>query len=330
MAVRIGFHPLISDRRRTSMLRTVLAAGAIVSASLIPAVRASATPHMMAAGREPRGLQRQVVRLFDELDQVSRDIESVLAETAWAHERISELSRQIDARQQVLNRRAVEAYMGELAVGVDSVLGASSIGDLQDSLEFLEAISRRGHEVLLELQRRKAEVERQGLRLERLEGQLREKRTELEATAAGLVEELRRQHARLRLQAKESAPEVGSVGNPPPSPLPPSPPPGLSLGRKAAMELISQRFASLGSRTEEVALCVAEAESTFDPLAVNPSTGAAGVFQFLPSTWASLSELADHGGDSVFDARANVAVAAWTVAKYGWHPWRSVAADCRT
>lgn len=95
------------------------------------------------------------------------------------------------------------------------------------------------------------------------------------------------------------------------------------------MRLISEGFASLGSRTEEVALCVAEAESAFDPLAVNPSTGAAGVFQFLPSTWASLSELADHGGDSVFDARANVAVAAWTVAEYGWHPWRSVAADCR-
>ena len=311
------------------MIRTVLAAGAIVSTTLMPAARASATPQMMAAGREPQGLQRQVVRLFDELDRVSRDLESVLAETAWAHERISELSRQIDSRQQVLNRRAVEAYMGELAVGVDSVLGASSIGDLQDSLEFLEAISRRDHEVLLDLQRRKVEVEQQGLRLERLEGQLREKRTELEATAASLVEKLQRQHARLRQQARESAPEVGSVGNPPPSPLPPSPPPGLPVGRKAVMELISQRFASLGSRTQEVALCVAEAESAFDPLAVNPSTGAAGVFQFLPSTWASLSELADHGGDSVFDARANVAVAAWTVAKYGWHPWRSVAADCR-
>jgi hypothetical protein len=310
------------------MIRSVLA-GAIALASLLPAIRAWATPQMMAAGREPR-LQRQVVRLFDELDQVSRDIEGVLSETAWTHQRISELSRQIDARQQLLNRRAAEAYMGELAVGVDSVLGASSFRDLQDSLEFLEAISRRDHDVLLDLQRRKAEVERQGLRLERLEAQLREQRTELEATAAGLVEKLRRQHARLRRQAVESAPDVGPVGDPPAAPLPPTPPPPSStLGRKAVMELISERFAPLGSRTKEVAMCVAEAESTFDPLAVNPSTGAAGVFQFLPSTWASLSVLAGHGGDSVFDARANIAVAAWTVAAYGWHPWRSVAADCR-
>ena len=313
------------------MIRTVLAAGAIVSASLMPAVRASATPHMMAAGREPQGLQRQVVRLFDELDQVSQDIESVLAETAWAHERISELSRQIDTRQQLLNRRAVEAYMGELAVGVDSVLGASSFGDLQDSLEFLEAISRRDHDVLLELQRRKAEVERQGLRLERLEGQLREKRTELEATAA----EPRREAPTATRppapagQGERSGSRFGRR-RPTLAASSESTAPSLSLGRRAVMGLISERFASLGSRTEEVALCVAEAESNFDPLAVNPSTGAAGVFQFLPSTWASLSELADHGGDSVFDARANVAVAAWTVAEYGWHPWRSVAADCRT
>jgi soluble lytic murein transglycosylase-like protein len=94
------------------------------------------------------------------------------------------------------------------------------------------------------------------------------------------------------------------------------------------MELVRDQFASLGLRTEAVALCVADAESNFDPLAVNPSTGAAGVFQFLPSTWTSLSELAGRGGASVFDARANVAVAAWTVAEYGWHPWRSVAAAC--
>jgi soluble lytic murein transglycosylase-like protein len=95
------------------------------------------------------------------------------------------------------------------------------------------------------------------------------------------------------------------------------------------VELIRDHFAPLGSRTEAVALCVAEAESNFDALAENPSTGAAGVFQFLPSTWASLSELAGRGGASVFDARANVTVAAWTVAEYGWHPWSSIAEVCR-
>src|SRR5919108_338101 len=90
-------------------------------------------------------------------------------------------------------------------------------------------------------------------------------------------------------------------------------------GPPVETRLIRNQFASLGSETVGVALCVAEAESGLDPLAVNPVTRAAGLFQFLPSTWASLSDLAGWDAASVFDARANAGVAAWTVAQYGWH-----------
>jgi hypothetical protein len=321
---------LSSDRRGSPKIRVVLALGAIVLASLIPAVRAPATPHVEAAAGVPEDHEQQVVRLFDELDEVRQTIDTVQAETAWVRERISELSRQIDERQRLLNRRAAEAYMGERAVGFDSVLGAGSLTDLQDSLEFLDAVSRRDHDALLSLQHRKAELELERLHLEALEAQLRETRQQLEATVAHLVEKLQRQLVLLRQRAEErTAPDISSVGNPP-SPAPPSPPaPSQVPGREAVIELIRDRFASLGSRTGEIALCVAEAESNLDPLAVNPSTGAAGLFQFLPATWATLSELAGRGGASVFDARANATVAARTVAEYGWHPWRSVAADCR-
>lgn len=327
--VRIGCFSLISDRRNTPKFSVVLALGAIVLVSLLPAVRAPATPHMEAAARPPEGLQEQVVRLFDELDEVKQSIETAQAETAWVRDRISVLSQQIEARQQLLNRRAAEAYMGERAVGFDSVLGAGSFTDLQDSLEFLDAVSQRDHEVLISLEERKDEVERQWVRLEALAEQLRGKQERLEVTAASLVETLRRQHARLRELPTESASNGGS-GDPSLPPPPPAPPaPSVVPGRAAVVALIREHFAPLGSTTEAVALCVAEAESDFDPLAENPSTGAAGVFQFLPATWVDLSELAGRGGASVFDARANVAVTAWAVAEYGWHPWSSVAEACR-
>jgi soluble lytic murein transglycosylase-like protein len=157
---------------------------------------------------------------------------------------------------------------------------------------------------------------------------LRARRERLEATAADLVEKLQQQEA-LRERAEESTLDVDSTGGSPSSSPPPSPPaPTLAPPREVVKALIRDRFASLGAKTTDVALCVAERESNFDALAVNPTTGAAGVFQFLPSTWESLSELAGRGGASVFDARSNVAVAAWTVARYGWHPWRSAAGDC--
>ena len=259
--VRIGCEPLSNDRRTTPKFGVVLALGAIVLASLIPAVRAPATPHMEVAARAPENLHEQVVRHFEQLDEVTQAIESVQAETAWVRERISVLSRQIEARQQLLNRRAAEAFMGERAVGFDSVLGAGSFTDLQDSLEFLDAVSQRDHEVLVSLEERKQEVERQWVRLETLEEQLREKQERLEATAASLVERLRQQHARLRALPEEGATDGGS-GDSSQLPPPPGPPvPSVVPGRAAVVALIRDHFASLGSRTEAVALCIAEAES---------------------------------------------------------------------
>ena len=291
-------------------------------------VPAPARPPLEGAARGSEDLREQVVRGFDELDHVTQAIESVQADIAWVRERISALSREIESQQQILNRRAAEAYMVGSAGGIDSVLRASSFTDVQDALEFLEAVSQRDHDVLLVLEQRKAEMELQRLRLEALEEELRASRERLEVTVSTLVEMLRRQQAVLARRTKESPPEgsVGDITSPPP---PRSSPPGPALAREQVKELIRDQFASLGPRTVEVALCIAEAESGLDPSALNQATGAAGLFQFISSTWASLSELAGWGAASVFEARANAAVAAWTVAHYGWHPWRSVASDCR-
>lgn len=247
---------------------------------------------------------------------------------ATVRDRISDLSREIEARRQLLNERAAEAYMAGSAGGMDSVLGASSFTDLQDALEYLDAISESDHAVVVSLEDRKAEIALQRVRLEALDVELRGRRGRLEATAADLVEELRREPVLLARRASETLPNASAGDSPGPSPSPSPAPPTSVLGRKAVTKLIRDRFASLGSDTADVAVCVAEAESGLDPLIVNPATGASGLFQFLPSTWTGLSELAGRGGASVFDAGANADIAAWTVARYGWHPWRSVATAC--
>jgi Transglycosylase SLT domain len=315
-------------RRGTTISRIALV-GATLLASLAPAAGASATPHPKGGAVRPRGvLQEHVIRLFDRLDHVSRAIERGRADVAWARDRISDLAREIEARQELLNRRAAAAYMAGRAAAVDSVLGATSFTELEDALEFLDAVSQKDSDILLSLRRRQAEIELQRARLEALEEELRGTRERLEATTSDLVEELRGQEERVRRGVEAAAPNASIGEAPDPAPRPGQTAPSPPAGPEAVAELIRDRFASLGSRTSAIALCVAEAESGFDPLVVNPATGAAGVFQFLPSTWGSLSELAGWGSASVFDARANVSVAAWTVGRYGWHPWRSVAADC--
>lgn len=88
--------------------------------------------------------------------------------------------------------------------------------------------------------------------------------------------------------------------------------------------LVSAYFPS--SRVNE-ALAILDCESNGNPEALNPYSGAAGLFQFLPATWNQASAGAGFGGASAFDAEANVAAAAWlgkryeNLGQYFWRPW---------
>jgi hypothetical protein len=61
-------------------------------------------------------------------------------------------------------------------------------------------------------------------------------------------------------------------------------------------------------------LRVAWCESRYNAYAVNARSGAAGLFQFMPATWAANSVRAGYAGASVFDAVANANVAAYMFA----------------
>jgi hypothetical protein len=56
---------------------------------------------------------------------------------------------------------------------------------------------------------------------------------------------------------------------------------------------------------------VAFCESRFLPWARNPRSGAAGLFQYMPRTWAWMSGQAGWGGASPYDPYASADVAAW-------------------
>ena len=88
--------------------------------------------------------------------------------------------------------------------------------------------------------------------------------------------------------------------------------------------LVSQFFPS--ARVDE-ALAIINCESNGDPDAYNPYSGAAGLFQFIPSTWASTAPKAGYPDSSPFEPEANVASAAWLANRYQelgldyWEPW---------
>ncbi|REK22512.1 MAG: hypothetical protein DWQ40_03130 [Actinobacteria bacterium] len=87
--------------------------------------------------------------------------------------------------------------------------------------------------------------------------------------------------------------------------------------------LVSQYFPS--HRVDE-ALQIISCESNGDPDAYNPYSGASGLFQFIPSTWASTAPAAGFPGASPFEPEPNVGSAAWLAAHYeslGLYYWQA-------
>jgi len=74
--------------------------------------------------------------------------------------------------------------------------------------------------------------------------------------------------------------------------------------------VIRSAAAAWGADPDQL-LRVAWCESNYNPYAVNARSGAAGLFQFMPATWAANSVRAGYGGVSVFDAVANANTAAF-------------------
>lgn len=316
------------------------------------------------ATEEREALEGQLGALFARIDANRRSIESSRARSATALEEADALTTELGTVQLALDRRAAVVYMQGPATGLQFVLGASTMAEAQEAVVFAGAVARSDRELIDALVERKARLRTRRHELADLTARLREARERLETHASAAADSLQRQQELIaQLERDESdaqaliaqlaelqqralaesesedpppdpsspptpAPEPSPEPEPSPTPPPEPPPPPPDPGPGAVQQLIVDYFTPQGPDQVEIALCVAEHESHFDPNAQNPYSGAAGVFQFMPEVWPSLSEAAGWGGSSVFDAEANVAVAAWTVQHYGWSPWAAQSDVC--
>jgi resuscitation-promoting factor RpfB len=88
----------------------------------------------------------------------------------------------------------------------------------------------------------------------------------------------------------------------------------------AEIEAIVREAAAAHGVDPEQLVRVAYCESRFNPGAYNAS-GAAGLFQFMPGTWAVNSVRAGYAGGNVFDPVASANVAAWMFARGQAYQW---------
>lgn len=123
--------------------------------------------------------------------------------------------------------------------------------------------------------------------------------------------------------AGTTAPTTTSTTTAPPPP-PTTSPGNFRPGVERWRGLVAAHFPA--SRVDQ-ALVIMQCESGGDPDARNPYSGASGLFQFMPGTWAASSVKAGVGDRSVFDGEANIIAAAWLGSYYEsrgydfWRPW---------
>jgi len=118
----------------------------------------------------------------------------------------------------------------------------------------------------------------------------------------GLADYAAQQKALAAAQAAAAA--VAARSNHPP------PPPAIA-------KIITDAFSPLGPAAVQWAINVAYCESRYHPNSVNSSSGASGLFQFLPSTWSGTP----WASQSPFDPVANAQAAAWLYSRYGPGRW---------
>ena len=249
-------------------------------------------------------------------DDLSARQETVKQQLAAASAKLNELNSRVAALEQTitdtqqrigLERAQVKRLARTLYAQPDSLLGAlfdsaslsdalTRIADLTSAAERAAATRRALDRDLSSLSQQRVQLQSDRDRQQELKKQLEEQFARLVAQAAALI--------------RTSAPPAAAPA--------PAPAPSIVAGTASAIQqIILDAFASLGSAAQQWALRVAMCESNYNPYAVNRSSGASGLFQFLPSTWAGTPQRAQ----SVFDPLANAQAAAWLYQRYGPSQW---------
>lgn len=239
------------------------------------------------------------------------------------------------------------------ATNLESTIGSdqAEVASLTIKRRELETLRRRYAEEQQQVEALQAEVDAESAHLEDL---LAEADTELAeaAAAARAADEAYRQAlgavdlARARQQEKErQAERTAATSTTTTAPVSTAPPEATTTTTSTTVPTTQPAPVEGGAFPPAVerwrptvatyfpaarvdgALAVIRCESNGDPEAYNPYSGASGLFQFLPGTWATVSVRAGFAGASAFDAEANIGTAAWMSEYYAgrdsspWAPW---------
>jgi len=152
----------------------------------------SAVARMNAIRSEINVVQARLQKATQEVEKQQQLLEQITAELLETRARIQDTQERYERILDRLNQRAVQAFISGPASNLDWILGASSLVDLSDRMEFVDAVSQSDADLAAQVEYLHQQLVFDEARLEDLQAQRREKLAEAKATENQILDDLHR------------------------------------------------------------------------------------------------------------------------------------------
>jgi peptidoglycan hydrolase CwlO-like protein len=186
-----------------AILLTVPGAGAAPSSGDVQNAHQAylaAQQRVQAIQNQINAIQVQLNAAVQQVEQQESELEQIQAQIAETKQRIAEAKVRYDQIRERLNQRAAQAFMTGPGTGLEFVLGATSLSDLSDRMEFVDVIAQTDAGLAQQVANLQAELQIQESDLEKLEADQKQKVAEAKAARDRIMGLLQQQNA-LRSQA---------------------------------------------------------------------------------------------------------------------------------
>ncbi|MDQ6898506.1 MAG: transglycosylase SLT domain-containing protein [Candidatus Dormibacteraeota bacterium] len=255
------------------------------------------------------GLYAQEQQIKQQLAQVATAISTLDDKIARTQAEIDTTQQRVDKERGDVKALARTVY-AQPASPLLAVFGARSPSDALTRYSDLKVAAARAAAA-------KAALDRDTVRLNADKANLEKDRATQVAMQQDLSQKYQQLADAIAAQAAQSQKPVPDQTQTPTAPATTANTPPAAQG--SIQQIILDAFASQGAGAQAWALRIAKCESGYNPRAFNASSGAAGLFQFLPSTWRNMPQ--GKAGKDVFDPVANAQAAAYYYSTSGAGPW---------
>jgi peptidoglycan LD-endopeptidase LytH len=152
----------------------------------------NAVSRVNAIRSEINVVQARLQKATQVVEQQQQLLEQITAELLETRARIQDTQQRYERILSQLNDRAVQAFISGPASNLDWLLGATSLGDLSDRMEFVDAVSQSDADLAAQVEYLHQQLEYDEARLEVLQTQRREQLAKAKATQNQIIEDLHR------------------------------------------------------------------------------------------------------------------------------------------